>query len=244
MRARRAFGTAAVKDCEKACQSFLSSMWKSPDQPGGVGWPGPAPASGGEADRGHAGQGREGNHSISASDSSRTILAGEHPPDLPDTRPGGNHAHRTVPPAPPPQPAESNRCRGAITRFGYTAPSDVRAVVREMPISSAPWAMCLPARTRSTRSRLPWMISRAWVWATGISGTVRNLMPSLGLCPGTSIWRSTSPDNRETSVGGRQARPGPSARPTGSTRPRHAPAGCGRWRALARSARPGSGRHR
>ncbi len=42
----------------------------------------------------------------------------------------------------------------------------------------------------------------------------------------------------------RGAGSGIGARPTGSIRPRHAPGGCGRWRALARSARPASSRQR
>ncbi|GAA4551749.1 hypothetical protein GCM10023192_79820 [Amycolatopsis samaneae] len=46
------------------------------------------------------------------------------------------------------------------------------AVAREMPISSATWAMGLPPRTRSTRSRLPWTVSRALEWDKKTSADV------------------------------------------------------------------------
>ncbi|MFI1645779.1 hypothetical protein ACH4XT_02380 [Streptomyces avidinii] len=77
---------------------------KSPDQPGGVGWPGlPRPAgvlAGGMPGRAAKGPLPHGR----SPDSRRTILAGEHPPRLPDTHPGGIHG-RTAPG--PPTPGDS-----------------------------------------------------------------------------------------------------------------------------------------
>ncbi|MDP9843511.1 pimeloyl-ACP methyl ester carboxylesterase [Streptosporangium lutulentum] len=67
---------------------------------------------------------------------------------------------------------------------GHTAPRRLRltsggptlwAVAREMPISSATWATGLPARTRSTRSRLPWRVSRALGWDKETSAVMKLL---------------------------------------------------------------------